>query len=343
MFGLKKKEKRVISKVGVDIGSKLIKIVELEPQAANKYKLLNYAVENNDPTDFNQQVESLKNAFAKAKFLSHTVNFSVSGPSVIVRYITLPKMAKNQLTSAIRFEAEKFIPFDIKDVIIDSPVLEELANENKTKVLVVAAKKNFIEEKVKLVRAAGLEPDIIDVDSFALIKAFLLNMPNEKNAGITALLNIGAKFTNINILRDGISHFMRDIGIGGVDLTKALSDRLGLDLLKAEELKCNPGERHEEVLEAVKNTLNNLIGEISLSFSYYEDQLERGIDKVFLSGGTTRLKGIDKFFSESLGLEVNLWQPAKILELDPSIDKALLESDESLLGISIGLALGQAE
>ncbi len=248
-------------------------------------------------------------------------------------------MTKSQLESAIKYEAEKYIPFNIDEVILNTPVLEENRADNKIRVLIVAAKKTFVEEYVKIVEAAGLECQLIDVDSFALINSFLLNNTSEHSQDIVALLHIGASFTNINILKDKVSHFMRDITLGGKDLTKIITEKLNLDEAAAEKLKCNPGSREEEINSLINPALTNLLGEISLSFSYYEDQLERGIDRVFLSGGSSKLKNLAQFLSSNLGMEVVNWDPATTLQINPALNQERLQSCLPMWAVGIGLAL----
>ena len=132
---------------------------------------------------------------------------------------------------------------------------------------------------------------------------------------------------------------MRDITLGGSELTKAMAEKLNLELTEAEKLKINPKDREEEMLALINPSLNNLLGEISLSFNYYEDQLEQGIDKLFLSGGTAKLKGLEQFLSSNVGMDVVTWDPTSKLEISPSLNQEKLKSCLPMLAVSIGLAL----
>jgi type IV pilus assembly protein PilM len=328
--------------IGLDIGNHYVKLCALTAKQ-DKYSLDAFAIERVADESRGAKIEAVKKAVRESKISTNKVNVSVCGPSVVVRYVMLPYMTKSQLESAIRYEAEKYIPFNIDEVVLNAPVLEEKKEDNKIRVLIVAAKKAFIEDTVKLVRDCGLEAQLIDVDSFAVINSFLLNNPAEQNQGIIALLHIGADFTSINILKDSISHFMRDITVGGRELTEFIAKKLNLDEQAAENIKCNPGDREEEIFSIITPALNNLLGEISLSFSYYEDQLERGIDKIFLSGGSAKLKKLDNFLSTNLGMNVILWDPTSKVDINPALNQERLKSCLPMLPVSIGLGLGSPE
>lgn len=336
---LKKKAK---SSVGLDIGSHYIKLCELIKKEGNYY-LNAFGIERLVDGSPRGKISTIKKLIRQSGITTNKVNISVCGPAIIVRYILLPQMTKSQLESAIKYEAEKYIPFNIEEVILDAPLLEERREDGKIRVLIVAAKKSFIEEYVKLIESCNLQPQLVDVDSFGLINSFLLNNPNEKTEGIIALLHIGERFTSINILKNNVSHFMRDIPTGGKELTKLISEKLNIDLEDAENIKCDPKDRGEEILSIVTPALNNLLGEVSLSFSYYEDQLERGIDKVFLSGGSAKLKNLDKFLSSNLGMEVVTWSPIAKLKVNPELNLERLKACLPMLTVSIGLALSLPE
>lgn len=341
MFG-KLFRKKIKKTIGLDIGNNYVKLAELTENQGGYY-LSAFGIERLNEDSREARLAAVKKVAQESDISTNKVNISVCGPFVIVRYIMLPYMPKNQLDSAIKYEAEKYIPFNIEDVVLDAPVLEEKKDENKIRVLIVAARKVVIEDNVNLVKACGLNPQLIDVDSFALINSFLLNHPVTQTQGIVALLHIGAKFTSINILKNRISHFMRDISIGGQDLTRMIAEKLNLDLVDAENVKCNPGNRAQEILSTIDPVLNNLLGEISLSFGYYEDQLQHGIDKVFLSGGSSVSKDLDKFLSSNLGVEVAGWDPTANLQINPKLDQQKLQSCLPMLAVSIGLALSSVE
>lgn len=331
------------TRVGLDIGSFSIKAVEVIEKPKGVLELLKIGVGKVEYEGPQANLSaSIKRAMHEANISTNRVHASISGQAVIVRYIILPKMTKTELQSAMRFEAEKYIPFDIKEVVLDSQILDENMEDNKMKVLLVAAKKDSIHKYTNAIIEAGFEPILIDVDSFALINSFSANFP-QASGETTALLNIGAQLTNINILKDNTSRFTRDIQIAGNEITNALSKQLNISLEEAEGLKCNPGERFDEVFEIVKTVLEEIVREVRLSFDYYESQFEKGVDKVYLSGGSSALKGIENYISQAIGLETDLWDPSKCLQISQDALRQSVAPLASRMAVGIGLALRKVE
>lgn len=331
------------STVGLDVGSFSIKAVELK-RVSSELELVNFAVTPKvtpHESDISRKKlsELIKRTFSETNFDTRVVNTSVSGQAVIVRYIQLPQMNEEDLRSAIKFEAEKYIPFKIDEVILDCQILEENIGDNKMRVLLVSAKREFIDNHIKLLSDAGLEVQLIDVDSLALINAFQANLSSSSTGMTCALLNIGARQTNINIIKNGNPCFSRDVMSAGDDLTKAIKDGMNIDFSQAERLKCEPKRKKEELFKFIQPILDNLATEVRLSFDYYESQFEKGIDKLYLSGGSCSLSGLDKFLADSLGVDVGVWNPVTALRINPEIDRDKLSSLRSQLPIAIGLAI----
>lgn len=325
--------------IGLDVGSFSIKAVELK-RVDSELELVNFSV-----TSFKKDIpkedltQLIRKTLTEANFESKRVNTSISGQAVIVRYIQLPKMGEQDLRSAIRFEAEKYIPFKIDEVVLDCQILETDIGDNQMRVLLVAARKEFIETHIALLSDAGLEVRLIDVDSLALINAFQANLPSSL-AGITcAVVNIGASQTNINIIKDGSSYFSRDVMSAGNDLTEAVSEKMDIDFSEAEGLKCRPEAKKGKVSEIIQPALDNLVTEIRLSFDYYESQFEKGVGRLYLSGGSCNLPGLDKFLADSLGVDVEIWNPLTALRINAQIDQTQLTSVRAQLPIAIGLAI----
>jgi len=327
-------------KVGLNIGSSSVRVARLVDKDWVK-ELVSFGIEpikkDHERADL---IEAVKKVMQDAGITAKRVNTSISGQSVIVRYIELPKMTKEELAGAIRFEAEKYIPFKIADVILDHQVLDE-PRAGKMKVLLVAAKAELIQDHIKVIEGAGLTPALIDYDSFTIINSFQMNNPDATNQTV-ALLNIGSRLTNISILNEGVSYFTRDVKIAGDDITKAIVERLSLEYHAAEELKHNPGQRETEISETIRPVLENFLSEIRLSFDYYESQFEKGIDKVYLSGGSARLRGLTEFLKEGLRLEIEVWDPTRSLEVGTDADRTRLAEVAPSLAVCIGLALRKA-
>ena len=289
--------------VRLDIGTSTIKVVQLL-KTKEQFSLVKASIEE---LKFNAEekdkLSALKQLFKRAKISEKEVNISIEGPSVIIRNIQLPKMSEADLKNAIKYEAEKYIPYNVNEVIVDCQIISEA--ENNMGVLLVAAKKDSINDKIQLVQKAGLCPWVVDIDSFALINAFNLN--NDESEKTIALLNIGSEATSVNIIRGDLLNFTRNIPVGGKRVTEVLAENFKVDLTQAEELKKNPGDKKEAVDEICLNAMREMAIEIKSSFDYYESQYEEGVTKIYISGGVAINENMANFLSENMDLEVKRW------------------------------------
>lgn len=339
------------SLVGLDIGSKYIKAIELTP-TNNSYAILGYAYREITPGD--DLKETLKELFQTTGFSTKKVVTAVSGRPVIVRYINMPEMSDEELQNAIKYEASKYIPFEADEVVLDCQRMdyETKASESEPsptskemRVILVAAKRNLIEDHLVLLESAGLWPYIIDVDSFALGNAFelyaLLSTNQEKAEPniSTALIDIGSVKTALNIMFNVNSYFTREISIAGNDFTDAISKKTGLQPAQAEALKCDPGDKTEEIKDITSGLVDDLIHEIQLSFDYFEHQFEKPIDSIYLSGGSSHLIGLEEAFENTFQKKPVWWNPLEYIEIaSEHITKEELNRHTSQLGIAVGLA-----
>jgi type IV pilus assembly protein PilM len=320
---------------GLDVGNSHIKLVQVSGKPGSAPTLSNF-----DVITIEQGEEGLNKALKDiAKTLPNKeVSISVSGPAAIVRYIELPKMNEEELKSSMKYEAEKYIPFNLKDVIIDCQVLETLPR-GKVKVLLTAAKKDVVNERIKSIEGAGLSVKLIDCDSFALINAFLLNFPPSEDMSSTALVDIGEKLTTINIIKGAAPQLTRELELGGSDFAKAISAKMGVGINEASGLKEDPDSRIEELMGAVRPTIVRIIEEIKLSLTYYENQTGMAVDRIFLSGGLSAFKGLVEMFKETMGMECSLWDPVKGLLIDKGVDREKLDKIKNRLHVAVGLAI----
>lgn len=286
-------------------------------------------------------VNAVNKAMKEADINERDVISSVAGQSVIVRYIEMPHMNKEELAGAIKFEAEQYIPFELENVELDYQVLEEKMahSPDKMRILLVAAKKDLVIDHLSLLEKASLKPIAIDVDAFAMINAFeMIKSPAKEEC--VALINIGHSLTNINILRGGVPYFTRDIFLAGKDISDALAKKFGLEFSQAEKLKRDRGNvtASDTFAKALSLGMEELVGEIRLSFDYYENQAsEKNISQVFLTGGTSLLPQIDKFLSDALGMKVESWNPFKDLQVSEKVKE--WENVSPTLAVALGLAL----
>ncbi|MFA6141790.1 MAG: type IV pilus assembly protein PilM [Candidatus Omnitrophota bacterium] len=326
------------ARVGLDIGTDAVKIVAAS-SAADKTTLIALGMKDIRGVSRQELPEVIKQLAATAKISQKDVNISISGSSVIARFITMPKMDKEALKGAIRFEAEKFIPFDINDCMVDFQVMERDKAENKLNILLVAAKKEVVLEKIKIAEAAGFSVRLVDVDGFALANSFFKNFPALEPDKACALLNIGATFTNLCILKGGSLYFSRDVALGTNEFSTSIAKKLNVDRKAADELSVSAGPKAAEVTDCMKTVFGNLLEEVKLSFNYYENQGGKNIDEVYISGGGGSLLSIAEVFAESLGSKPSIWKPLEFMGKPAAgIDGELL-AHESFFAIAAGLAL----
>jgi len=245
-------------------------------------------------------------------------------------------MSEDELKQSLKFEVQKFIPFPINEVNLDSYILRENLSENKMLVLIAAVKKEFINQRLKLIQEAGLKINTVDIDSLALVNAFKFNYPQDTDDTIknrtVAILNIGASMSNLNILENGLPVLSRDIFLAGNNLTQKVQGPLGLDSQAAKEKANNAAG-------VVESELAGLAKELRESFDYYESQSASSVIKIFLSGGGSRFPGLKDMLANLLSIEVQNWDPFRQISIADTIDPEKLKALSNQLAVAVGLAL----
>lgn len=338
-----------IEPIALDIGSTFIKLVQLK--GANKnYQLVKFGMVPLPPEvivegavmDAGRVVEAIKELLTTHKVTTREVVISVSGSSVIIKRVAVADMSDEELAESIKWEAEQYIPFSIDDVNVDFQKLGPGAAEGQADVLLVAVKKDKINDYVNLVKEAGLEPVVMDVDAFALANMYELNY--DIAAGITALLNIGASVMNINILKDGASIFTRDITVGGNRYTEALQRDFGLTYEDAEKVKRGEGAEgaDKEQIDAVMSSVtDDIVSETQRSFEFFRSTTGSDrVSRVLVSGGCARVGNFSKVLSERLEIPVEVSNPFKNIKVDAKrFDAALIAESAPLSAVAVGLAI----
>lgn len=319
--------------IGIDIGSQSVKLVELEVKKDGRLELMRCGINYIGKEGVKPALQDL---LSMAKLSSKRVNVSLSGSAVIVRYIEMPTMKNEELKSAIKFEAEKYLPFKIKESIIDCAILGKTTS-GSMRVLLVAAKKTEVNSLLGLFKETGLEINAIDTDSFAFLNAFQRSRKDEKEEASCALVNMGARFSNMNIITRDNVYFTRDILWGGVDITERIRDAMGLGLDEAKALKKKPSGRREEVVSVITPVLERLSSQIRISFDYFESQFGQNVEKLYISGGTSYLFNMVDFLKDNLGVDVIMWDPLHGINIIESIEE--IEKTPALFSVVIGLAL----
>lgn len=336
--------------MGLDIGSSSIKAVELQWTRKNP-RLRHFgmiplppeAIVDGAFMDSASIVESIRSLVEGLKVRTKNVAVSISGHSVIIKKITMAAMSEVQLEESIRWEAEQYIPYDIEEVNLDFQILYEPAGPDKMVVLLVAAKKDIINDYTSVVEEAGLKPVVVDVDSFAIENAYNLNFESPEDETI-ALVNIGAGVMNINILKGGNSAFTRDIPIGGRQITEEIQKKLKLTYEEAEALKIR--ERQEglqslEVERIIQGTSEQLATEVRRSLEFYAASSTGGeVKRILLSGGCAKIKGLPSLIEDRIGIPVEVFNPFSKVDYDPKVfNPDYLKEVAPLAAVGVGLAL----
>ena len=344
--------------VGLDIGSSTVKAVELSIKGKGRdfdlthlgvAKLPSESIVQGAFLNSSAIVDTVREAIDNAKIRTKNVAVAVSGHSVIVKKVNLPMMSRDELDEQIRWEAEQYIPFDVNEVNLDFQILNDGESEDSAGqmgVLLVAAKKDLIDDYVQVITEAGLIPAVVDVASFAVENAFNSNYDSAPE-DVVALVNIGAEVVNINILANGIPAFTRDITTAGNQYTEEIQKALSVTFDEAERIKLGGRARDEsqdvvpqEVEQAMQSVSETVIGEISRSLDFFgATTADSNIGRVVLSGGGAMVAGFEKAFHERTGLPVEIMNPFSRMAPSSKFESEFLDEMGPSLGVGVGLAM----
>ena len=265
---------------------------------------------------------------------------AIPGPLVVIKRASFPSQERKELKETILFEAGNFIPESLDDVHIDYQVLEHDEETDNIDVLLVAVRKDMLEGYVSAVTQAGLNPVVVDVDYFALENMFEANY--EPNLDETvALINIGAHYSSMNIVREGRSAFTGDVPIGGLQFTSLLAQELGVDEEQAEGLKIGDtiADDKNAVQRIITLATQQFLDEVQRSLSFFwsgstKDQLST----IYLSGGAAQLPGLAEATQERLEVSTEVIDPFRLLNVGPQVDELFLRQYAASFAVSVGLA-----
>jgi type IV pilus assembly protein PilM len=291
-------------------------------------------------------VATIKELLARHRVKTKDAIVGVSGNSVIIKRISLPVMSQEELEESITWEAEQYIPFDVNDVNIDAHILKGHADEaGQMEVLLVAARKEIINEYQSLVLEAGLRPAVIDVVAFALENQYLLNYDVTDEP--TALVNVGASTVNINVLRAGVSAFTRDVGMGGRSYTEEIQRAMNVSFEEAEAFKVggHDSDRSAVVPEDVERVLSsvseNIASEIHRSLDFYVSTSGGApLGRIALSGGASVTPGLRGALARLAGCQVEIVDPFKRIQVDErAFNPRFLQDVAPAAAVAVGLGL----
>jgi len=335
---------------GLDIGSSSIKVVQLK-ETGKGYRLTNMGVRplpqevivDGAIMDAGIISDTLREMAKEIKLKAKDVAVSVSGHSVIIKKIKVQEMTEEELERNIQFEAEQYVPFDASEVNMDFVILGPGGEDGKMDVLLVVVKKDVINDLTNVVRDAGLNPVVVDVDAFALENMYETNYvlaPEE----VVALVNVGASTTNINIVRDGVSIFTRDISVGGNQFTEAIQKQLQVSFEEADQLKRGEtvGEKGPEDIKSILSVISDNLGqEIQRSLDFFHSSTpDVQISRVSLCGGGARVPDIVQAIEQRLNIQVEIVNPLESISVNrKKFDQSYLEEVGPMLGVGVGLAI----
>ncbi len=343
--------------VGLDIGSSTVKAVEIAMKG-DDFELTHMGIAKLAPEAIVQGaflnssaiVDAIREAIDTAKIKTKDVAAAVCGHSVIVKKVSLPTMTHEELDEQIRWEAEQYIPFDVNEVNLDFQILDASSQEGQMDVLLVAAKKDLIDDYVQVISEAGLTPAVIDVAAFAVENAFEVNYELNSDE-VVALINIGAQVVNINVLVQGTPCFTRDITTAGNHYTEEIQKTLSISFDEAERIKLGgrgaEGSQEvvpQEVEKAMQSVTETVIGEISRSLDFFSaTSADSRIGRVLLSGGSVNVAGFLAVFRERTGLDCEVLNPLNRMTPTNKFEQEFLDEVAPSLGVSVGLAARRSE
>lgn len=338
--------------LGLDIGSKYIKIVELVQYGKGRFSLLSVGMTpaplKGINSDVNLDLEALaaiiKKLLKDGSIKTKLVNVALPETNVFTRIIEVPPLSERELSSAIKWEAEQYVPLPLAEVQMDFSIIGETTDNEghkKLNVLLVAAPKVVIARYDKILQLCGLEPLAMETEIISASRALLPPAPEKP---ITVMVvNIGATTTDFSILRNSLISFTRTIPTGGDHLTRVLSQDLGIPMAQAEEFKKTYGLRENQVEGKVKRSLEPifsvLVEEIKRSNQYFLNKYaEEVISAIILSGGTAKMPGLVEALVNAVGIETQVGNPWTRINRDPQ-RFAKLEDEGSVFSVATGLAM----
>ena len=341
--------------VGIDIGTHSVKVVHLK-RLHEGFKLLNYEIRPTVPvgveyipSDLRPDrfapviVEILKTLHINPKKIQHLVT-SVGGDNTSIKQIKTIFLPDEELESALFFEAKKHIPISGTDMILDYQVINVEEKTNNMNILLAATSKELLNEHTNTLVTAGLNPNIVDIDSLAVANSFALNAFVEE--GIYVLLNLGAHRTNMVIWGPEAKFFARDIPYGGYHFTRDIMRKRQLEYDAAENYKMewglldDPSAADAKTITMLdiseKSTEDAIVEEIRRSLRFYVKEAGNSdFRKVYIMGGSSKLKGLKEYIQEKVSIPTDVFMPFINVEMP----EKFMDKKDPQLALAIGLAM----
>lgn len=346
--------------IGIDIGTSAVKIVQLKKTPSGP-ELINYGMLPLPPDSMvegsvgdPQSVSAVIKELLKTRKIKPERSFaSISGQNVIMRFTKLPIMSPEELEQTVRIEAEQYVPYAIDEVSITHAVLNTVDEDDesggKYSILLVVAQKDLVGSYTDVLKGAGISPELIDVDTIAAINAlensYMQSASSQEGGEVVAIIDAGARTTNISVMKAGILMFTRNIPIAGNNITDMIKDVMKQEFDQAEQIKIEEAEVSigdvgaNEIADVVKTTVDDLASEIRRSFDYFKAQSrEPLIHRIILSGGSSNLRSFNTYLSNELGVDVYMGNPLEGIAVTAPEPDELYDNLQQFT-VAIGLAL----
>lgn len=333
---------------GLDIGSGFIKLVVIDHSKAEPEivqvatsPLVPDAIVEGEVMDPVLVAETVRAVVESAGLKKADVVAAVGGHDVIVKPIPMDRMSETDAREVIRWEAEQHVPFDMENVQLDFQILDPQGEGPQMRVLLVAAKRELIENRMSLLSDAGISPTIIDVDAFALHNAFEQNYPDAMD-GLIALVNIGHDTTNVNLLENGVPILVRDIPFGSRRLRETLQRERGFTADQAENTL--QGKGSDDIRALIDERVDELAVGVERAAAFIIAQSGgEGIGRVFLSGGGAAIPGMVHALGNRLGVRTEVANPLQRVAVRPEVMQSVpIDEFGPMLMLPVGLALRTA-
>lgn len=329
------------SVLGVDLGTAGIKVAELSRSSGDRFDLKNYGVleflaKEGTAAKLSDEllISGLKDLIRRVKPSAKNVVASISSFLTFATVIELPYLSQKDLEKAIPFEARKYIPIPLSEVVLDWSIInvKELPFPN-VEVFLAAVPKNEAERYRSIFLSAGLNLRALELENIALIRALI-----DSDQSPLAIVNLGGRSTSIVIVDKGFERVSRNYELGGFEVTKALAVALDISYDRAEELKKTQGlSRDSSFNETITPLIDLIVFEAKKTITNYEESKKVKINKVILTGGQARMPGLKEYFNQKLGKEVLISDPLKRISFNKALGGILKD-----LGASLAVALGLA-
>jgi len=336
--------------LGIDLGSTSIKLVELYKKHgiptlstygyAEKPAQENIRLTGESKDQIDQIVTLLKRLYRKSgaeslEAVTGLPNFSVFNSTIIV-----PAMKRKDLEPAIKWEAKKFIPLPIDEVIMDWKIIETVKVDGipKYRILLTVVARDLAKKYIQVFKQAELELLAMETEAFALARALIGRDPSP-----VMIVDASAVSTDIIVVEKGIPILNRSIDVGGVTLTQAIANSLGVDFKRADQFKRDIGmSGSSKVPKLIETMIKPVIDEINYSLNLYQSQVKKRVEKIILSGGSAYLPSFDKYLSKTINLKVVIGDPWARIAYPVDLKPALQEVAPRF-SVAIGLALRELE